>query len=382
MAALRYVYNRLPGYYNDHGNLTSRLNGWFSYQESLRGLNSLSGEGGGREIGFGSGARRVFGGNGPTRGYPSTVATTNIDEVRHQERQRVRRRAEDMPRDYAPRDRPGIDPEIEYRVARFLNQDGTTRTEVYWGNRFASGAEDARSLTVSAVRYDDRYRRVGTQTVSYRVTQPAERPRAADTKRHIALEGGGRPYHVAVQWDLHTSPDATTSNEASRRQVVRIDSLTALHSDASQLEMSDLQLMTIPGKAKGGGPQIDQAVPHPYDSVSVDKPILLYFEIYHLQKGADGRTEYTVTYESTQRTRKGFFGRLFGEDVDEEVTSASSEYAGSRRSTREYIQLDLGGRPDRKQETEVTVRVRDNVTGQQMERTVELTLVPGGAASS
>lgn len=379
MAALRYVYNQLLPHYPDRGNVSSRLNGWFSYQESRRQLSNLSG-GEGREIGFGPGARRVFGGNGPAKGCPSSAATTNISEIKHQERQFFRRRTREMPRVYSPADQVGRGLPVEYRVARFLSQDGTTRTEVYWGGRSGPfpDADSSSKMRMSIIRHDTRYRRLNRTSRWYTGRQLVNEGWEGIGPQRTVVDGAEGRYHLSLQWDWYPTGYASVQEgQPPGIRVARVDTLRPLQPRASTLEMSDLRLMSVPPTARDeGGLPLQKTVPYPYDTVTSGTPLFLYFELYHLSRSAQGRTRYTVTYEASRKTRKGFLGRLFGSDTRAEVTSATAEYTGQKRRIEEYLQLDLGEDPDRPQPTRITVRVTDNVTGEEAERTLLLTLTP------
>lgn len=386
MAALRYVYNELPPHYPDRGNVSSRLNGWFSYQESRRGLSELSGGGGGREIGFGPGARRVFGGTGPTKGYPSSTATTNISEIKHQERQFFRRRSRKMPRVYSPTEPPGQSLPVEYRIARFLDQEGATRTEVYWGGRSArlTDADPSSKMGMSIVRHDTLYRRLDETSRWYSGEQLASEAWDGTVPQRMVVSGEEETYHLSLQWDWYSTRDTSVQvNQKLDTHVARADTLRALRSVTSKLEVSDLQLMSVPPTVRDEArPSLHEIVPYPYDTATTETPLFLYFELYHLGQSPQGRTRYTVTYEASRQTRKGFLGRLFGSDTETEVTSASTEYTGQKRRTKEYLQLDLEGAPDRSQPTQITVQVVDDVTGQQVERSLLLTLTPSAEDGS
>jgi len=97
--------------------------------------------------------------------------------------------------------------------------------------------------------------------------------------------------------------------------------------------------------------------------------LLLYFEVYHLTYDADDQTRYTVEYEMTRRTDGGLLRK-----GNEDRISAATEYAGDSRTARETILLDLS-ELDAAGELDVTVRVTDEVTGRQVERTLPFTLV-------
>jgi GWxTD domain-containing protein len=386
--AIRYIYEHLSMKYNDRRGVYNSVMDWFNFQESRRSLSSMR-EDMGREtnvrtIGYGSGARRIY--QSPSNSWPSSAARNSVRSIQVQERQFAHRRDKEMPREYASSDRPNFDPEVQYRVARFLDENGATRTEVYWGERFASDTMETRRLTVSAFRYDERYRQKAEQTATH-VLSPEVHSRTEKTHR-ITLPGkedlaGQDSYHVAVQWDLYPDSGGVSREKETglvKSQVARIDSLRALRAVSSQLEMSDLRLMSVPPAArKKKISPLQEAVPYPYDTATTETPLFLYFELYHLGQTNQGQTRYTVTYEARRRTRKGFFGRLFGSDTRTEVTSATAEYSGQKRRTEEYLQLGLEADPERPQSTRITVQVTDNVTGNAIERTLSLTLTPSEA---
>jgi GWxTD domain-containing protein len=380
MAALRYVYSQLSLQYHDRGNTLSKLNGWFSYQASRRRISDLSGKQGGREIGFGPGARRVFGGSGPEKGYPSSAATASISNVRNQERQFSLRRTREMPRTHSPAGEVGQRLPVEYRVARFLGREGTTRTEVYWGGRTGpfANADSSTGVEMTIVRHGSQYRRLGQASRGYSGDQIIGDGWEGTAPQRTVMNGGRDTHHLSLQWDWR-------SREKPRRPAgqrlgmfaARVDTLQPLRADASELEMSDLRLMSVPPSVRDeGGSILQKTVPYPYDTVPPQTPLFLYFEIYHLGQSAQGQTRYTVTYEARRQTRKGFLGRLFGDDTQTEVTSTTAEYTGRKRRTEEYLQLDLEADPKRPQSTQVTVRVTDNVTGNEIERSISLTLTP------
>ena len=380
MAALRYVYGQLSLQYHDRGNTLSKLNGWFSYQASRRRISDLSGKQGGREIGFGPGARRVFGGSGPEKGYPSSAATANISNVRNQERQFSRRRTREMPRTHSPAGQVGQRLPVEYRVARFLGQEGTTRTEVYWGGRTGPfmDADSSSEVEMTIVRHGSQYRRLGQVSRVYSGDQIMGDGWEGTAPQRTVVNGGRDTHHFSLQWDWHSRGEpGRPAGQRLGMFAARVDTLEPIRAEASELEMSDLRLMSVPPSARDeGGSILQKTVPYPYDTVPPQTPLFLYFEIYHLDQSVQGQTRYTVTYEARRQTRKGFLGRLFGDDTQTEVTSTTADYTGRKRRTEEYLQLDLEADPERPQPTQVTVRVTDNVTGNEIERSLSLTMTP------
>jgi hypothetical protein len=233
-------------------------------------------------------------------------------------------------------------------------------------------------MGMTIIRHDNQYRRLGETSRWYSGKELAGEDWKGIVPQRVVVDGAEETYHLALQWDWHSTRD--TAGQTRQRlgmHVARVDTLQALRSEASQLEMSDLRLMSVPPAArKEKISPLQEAVPYPYDTATAETPLFLYFELYHLGRSDQGQTRYTVTYEARRQTRKGFFGRLFGSDTRTEVTSATAEYSGRKRRTEEYLQLDLEADPERPQPTWITVQVTDNVTGNAIERTLSLTLTP------
>jgi hypothetical protein len=104
-------------------------------------------------------------------------------------------------------------------------------------------------------------------------------------------------------------------------------------------------------------------------------PVALYFEVCHLGIGSNDRTRYTVEYEVYRETERGGPARLFEGD-QEQRTATEATYESRDRTAREYVLLDLKKVPlGRSGEMTVTVRVTDEVTGQQVERAVGFAVV-------
>ncbi len=74
-----------------------------------------------------------------------------------------------------------------------------------------------------------------------------------------------------------------------------------------------------------------------------------------------------------ERLDKGGLLRFLGRGRDE-GTSAQSQYTGTSRTAKEYILLDFAEWKG-KGELEITLRITDEVTGQQVERTLLFKLV-------
>jgi hypothetical protein len=281
------------------------------------------------------------------------------------------------------------------RTARFLNDDGTTRTEVYWAPEPDALKPTEAQLDTLAAQDD-----MALDEFIVRLTatqQAADYQSRVVNQRHYHLTGLGGSgatipartfqtqhgdsalYHLDVQWDqflTHTRSDDAAPRLGPRLKVATLqrDSLRALSSDERILEMSDVRPMILPNKSTGSVE--DAALPYPFEDVTANTPLMLYFEAYHLPFGANDRTRYTVEYRVQRRTERGDLMRLFrGED--ERSTTVSTTNEGTSRTAREYIMLDLADW-DVGTDTNltVTVRVIDEHSGQRTERDVNFRLVP------
>ncbi len=280
------------------------------------------------------------------------------------------------------------------RLARFLDDDGTTRTELYWG--VPPGALQPTNSMRKAI-IDQGYEPKDYLLLTT-VVQKAEayQERVVNYRRHLLrdLEDAGDAamppqtyiaqgdtglYHVAMQWDQYT---ATLDDNGQpmvlglrvKANTFRADSLRALNNDPATLEMSDLKPMIVldAGAAARAENLADVATLYPFDRLEKQTPLLLYFEVYHLTFDAADQTQYTVAYEVESVEKGGLLRFLDGSRG--EGTSAQTDYTGSSRTAREYILIDFSEWEGRGALV-VTVRITDRVTGREVERTMPLTLV-------
>lgn len=276
---------------------------------------------------------------------------------------------------------------VSVRWARFLDPDGTTRTEVYWGlpaaglapsprrarRRARPGVEpaDLYLLTCTAVRQAPDYRpdpRPGGRQVAHRLL-PADAGLDEEVPAQtLTFSGDTAAYHLALQWDLHGASLPEAGGEAVTRgallkvATLRRDSLAALHAAPDVLEMSDLKPVRVEGAATPGRP-------YPYAVIGPGDALALYFEIYHLQRAADGQVHYTVAYDVARRAPGS------GPDEHARRISARTTGAGGNPRQEEYIFMDLA--PWRGTGAlQVTVQVTDETTGRQVERSIHFDLAP------
>lgn len=274
---------------------------------------------------------------------------------------------------------------VALRTARFLNDDGTTRTEIYWshlpGTLQLTAAERQQHLG-DARGLPDRYVVAFTanlQQADYRSDEAdqltyiaADLPRGTEAPiQTYTLDTDEPLFHLRMQWDQHlpaTNPEtgAPMAGTFLRVGVQEIDSLRALRADPAALEMSDLKPMYLADLASldidapdGGGNPV-----YPFTTVSPETELGLGFEVYHLAYGDGDQAQYTVEYE-VLRDR----GRRSPERI-----SAQTAYTSTSRNTQEYIALDLSDY-DEGGPLDIIVRITDDVTGQQVERRIRFALV-------
>ena len=325
---------------------------------------------------------------------PSVFAQSALMRDRTEEWHVARRRAKTVPRTSSNilRDAPVLP--LAVRQARFLEPDGTTRTEVYWSARTEALAPPRRALKTfdkEPGEWPETYLLAATITqkgADYRL-------RTSSRKRHLVaagdagillpqtytVRGDTSCFHLAVQWDeylLYDAEDPARMGPHLKSITYRADSLSALNPDDGALEMSDLKPLLAPSDTAAASeepaPDLTEAPPFPFTRLTPKTPLALYFEVYHLARGPDGQTRYTVAYDVARRTKRaGLTGLLRGDETQR--TSTESTRTGQRRATDEYILLDL--RPwDRPGQLEITVRITDEVTGQTAERTVAFEMAP------
>ena len=261
------------------------------------------------------------------------------------------------------------------RWARFLEDDGTTRVEVYWGLRSSDLVPDRRRVR--------RLEREGhARTSRYLITFFAAHQsedfvtRVVDAQHFsvsTTLVQGLRSQewstavsepltHLAFQWEqrwANLQADGSVSPGAALKiGTHRLDSLRLLSSAPGTLELSDIKPLSMPL-----GVPAEDATIYPFDTLSHHTPLALHFEIYHLTYGADDRARYSVEYRVES-----------ADDPDRVPLAVQSSYTSESRRTAEHISLDLSTW-DTRGPLRITVRVTDEVAGAAVERTIRFTFV-------
>ena len=394
--AMRAIYQELALYHINFSTRYSKIANYAGWQEmqamAERSAGGASGSAGQRstEVGAGVGqTRRVF--SNPSLGfdYPTRFVTRMVSRAEREDRQAVERREEAMPRQHTTLLDGAARLPVSVRTARFLDPDGTTRTEVYWGVPAAElsveqGDSLASSLVnLSATRYDEEHQLSQRKRQRYRVEVEGDADPRMIVPPPLTLEGATDRYHLGLQWGQYQLWPSESSAEKRlgpkrRMATARADSLEPLRAEGASVEASDVKVLTLPDTTAGAlANPTEQASPYPFRTLSTDTPLVLSFEVYHLAYGADDRTRYTVAYEAEGETKRGWT-RLF-RGTDTQRTSTEMTVEGTDRRTQETILLDLSEiERDEPQDVRVTVRVTDEVTGATVSRDVEFVLRPRG----
>lgn len=403
LMAMRAIYRELALYHINFSTRYSKIANYASWQEMQATAAEMAERFGGEapsslgqrsvEVGAGVGqTRRVF--SNPSLGfeYPTRFVSRMVMRAEREDRRAVERRDEAMPRQHTTLLEGTARLPVSVRTARFLNADGTTRTQVYWGvpaARLRMGEADSLSsslITVSVAQYDDAHQLVQRKRRRY----PVDVQSGTDSRKIVppllTMEGATTRYHLGLQWGQYqlwpTDSSSTGMRMGPKRRVatVRADSLEPLRVSGPGVEMSDVKVLTLPDTAaKSLAQPTKNAAPYPFRSIRGDTPLLLSFEVYHLAYDSDDRTRYTIAYEAEGETKRGWTEIFRGTDTQR--TSTEMTMQGTDRQTQETILLDLSEiERDEPQDVRVTVRVTDEVTGTTVSRDVEFVLRPQGSS--
>lgn len=325
------------------------------------------------------------------------------------ENRRIQQEQAEAPKQKTRADFPHPSMPVAVRTARFLEENGSTRTEVYWGvrpdslappsdwmeNSMRLGFEPSGAYLVQAtgvlrgpgLRTEAKATRLDTVSV-----QEVARGRPLSPPPLVLRGEGGAPadsHRVGLEWiqrAVGTGGEKGPLVHVTDRQ---IGPKPALSADPASLEMSDVVPLAVPEEGTAlPTSELEtrrRVIPYerviPYKEISAAQPIALGFEVYHLTFGAEDRTRYTVEYEVTAEEKRGGISGLF-DDTRTARTATSSTYSGTSRRATEYILLELSESLDLPARTpvEVTVRVTDEVSGQAVSRSIALTLVSEGSS--
>ncbi|MEM6645424.1 MAG: hypothetical protein AAF730_04150 [Bacteroidota bacterium] len=325
------------------------------------------------------------------QGYapPGVFARRSVVQTAAQDQQMMRDRALYVPETYTETLGDFGPLDVASRVVRFLDPNGTTRTEVFWapepGSMLLPRRERRRlrEMDVDLSRYYmvataiqknlDYTDRVVSHNRFFAVDLPVNSSMTLPVQQ-LTARGDTSRYHLALQWNQHLIRDLERQEvgDAIKMGSARYDDLNALSNDPTVLEMSDLlPLFSLDADGFIGASGEVQGQPYPFGTLTNEMPMALTFEVYHLTYGSDDATRYQVEYE-IERAADDSRLRLRG--ADEGRTSVQTAYTGTSRTAKESIFVDLSqwsGRGD----LIITVRVTDLNSNQQVERSVAFELL-------
>jgi len=261
--------------------------------------------------------------------------------------------------------------ELPVATAAFRGADGRTDVRVWY----------AFPTAVIARRMPEGARRVDVEIgLSVRAPDGREAFHRLDTRRlrlsddptggvidGFAFTAEPDSYRVA----LHVRPKGTNLLGAFRRNRRLPDFSRPV------LAMSDvLAARNVAPAVADEGPFVRRGLriePAPTLRFRTDRPLFVYFEIYHLTPGDDGRTHYTLTYTLTpvKPRRRGLFRRK----QKGPTLTLSAEHESAETAPVEYAEIDVSKvEPDA---YFLTVTVTDRQTGRSASRTRVVTLEEG-----
>ncbi len=400
LMAMRAIYRELALYHINFSSRYSKIADYAGWQEMQAMAAEMGGQGAasGRSAVVGAGVgqtRRVF--SDPALGYefPNRFVSRMTTRARQADRRAAERREEAMPRQHTTLLEGAAQIPVAVRTARFLDPDGTTRTEIYWGVPAAElplSENDSLAsslLHFSVVRYGADRQSSQRRQRRYRVEVESRDDPRMIVPPPLTFRGATDLYHLGLQWGQYQLWPADSSAPGEKRlgpqrrmATARADSMQPLRAEGPRMEMSDVKVMTLPDtSARTLANPAERATPYPFRTLSADTPLLLSFEVYHLSYGADDRTRYTIAYEAEGETRRGWTQLFRGTDTQRTSTEMTME--GTDRRTQETILLDLSEiERDEPQDVSVTVRVTDEVSGATVSRSVDFVLRPRKASES
>ncbi len=293
---------------------------------------------------------------------PSEVIQSTITSSRVKDAQLAYQRSVLMPPDYSEVHRMVRNLPMGLRTARFLDRDGTTRTELYWGPEpgalRSTALEEDYALHLTAVQMGPDYVRRAVSVSSIRIQDLPRGRDAVIPAQQAIVRGDTGLYHLAVQWDLYRLTARRVRGERIAAGARHVDSLSALDAAGTALEMSDLKPVMMWSAVE----LVGESVPYPFMQVASDMPLGLYFELYHLTYDRDDYTRYSVTY------------RIAGQGPDgagRSPTSVTASYTGTAMRDQQEVLLDL---TEWAGPVTVTVAARDLTTGHTARRSIDFEL--------
>jgi GWxTD domain-containing protein len=271
---------------------------------------------------------------------------------------------------------------IALSLARFRQGDNV-RAEIYYGvpyNHLHFVQRQGRwlaELRGEIVMFGADYEMIAqdsVRTVCVAPTPAARKSGAFISQFNFALPP--RQYHLALRLE---NPGDSDSAEGNRLGILRSD-FSCPSFTGNELQLSDIQLSPNIRVAQSPSRFVKnklEIVPLPGLAIQKQRPLHVYFEIYHLTPNAQGETSYEIEYSVKQSDGKaGLLAQLAGSSSDKKKSVTLSEKrTGKSPNQFERIVLDLSALEAGK--VELAVTVRDLVAGKIAMAMVPLRLEEG-----
>jgi len=224
------------------------------------------------------------------------------------------------------------------RMYRFLENNETTRLEIYWSidvrdlrpSRYMRrrskqlGYEISSDyiLSVGLTSRSDNFEPENIQIRRYHL------PDGASTDPQIyswTVDNHSVAKPISLQWSLHwTVPDSILPQPDATWGIgiINLDTLDALKSDGASLELSDIKILSMDSPDT-----FDRVTPYVNHTIRPETQLALYFEAYFLRFDNLDKTNYTIEYTLSGK--------------GSEPITTSFDYQGDSATVREFIAIDL-----------------------------------------
>jgi len=257
--------------------------------------------------------------------------------------------------------------DITAATGQFLGENGKTRLELYLGiylmeEDFEKQGIDYKTeynahyaLVNKSYDKEQELRRQYTSTVPD-VSFPENT--IAKYQENFLSESGDRTVAIKI---INLNSD--------RGGIFTID-LPLRNFSSSDLTLSDIQFSEDISPVEGKAPDIKNSlkiIPYPFNSIRIEQPVFIYYEIYNLVPDLSGRTYYKIEYKLRQRDKSvNLIDNIISDistnkdrkDIRDRVIISE----GDKSKTIKYLQVDFSSLE--KGRSQLIIQVTDLNSGQ------------------
>ena len=177
--------------------------------------------------------------------HPESFARRNYEKAVRDAQRAAERREDDVPAIRTETTLVTRPLRAATRIARFLNEDGTTRAEVFWGvvpaGEQPNSAAPLGDIGVTVNQYASDYRVEQHYKETHRLPDGLGPGQLVYPSEPVVVDQLTDLFHLKMQWDLRTATSTPSQPSAViRSAVTRADSLAPLRGTGDALEMSDV----------------------------------------------------------------------------------------------------------------------------------------------